>query len=131
MILGIGTDIVSTNRIRSIFESNKNGFIDRVLSDNEKLKIQSAGQGVDIAKYVAKRFAAKEAFAKAIGLGIGRGVNFKDISVINDENGKPIVEVAGKEDFMKSHFDVEDFVIHISLADEEEYAIAYCVIEGK
>jgi holo-[acyl-carrier protein] synthase len=68
---------------------------------------------------LAKRFAAKEAIAKAMGTGIGRHLSFHDIKLSHDINGKPLVEIADKDDLL----------IHLSVADENEYAIAYCIIE--
>ena len=130
MILGIGTDIVSIDRIASSVESYGHKFIDRILSDAEKSRIKEPLLDNSNISYVAKRFAAKEAFAKAIGLGIGRGINFNDIVITNDENGKPLLTVPGKEEFLRSHFTVDKFKIHISISDESKYAIGYCLIEG-
>ena len=130
MILGIGTDIVLIDRIRSLIETNGDRFINRILSEEEKFKIKNSGQNMDISSYVAKRFAAKEAFAKAIGLGIGRGVNFSDICVANDIRGKPVVNILDKKEFLRGHLGAKDFVIHISISDEDQYAVAYCLIES-
>ncbi len=128
MILGIGTDIVSVDRIGSLFKSSGDRFLDRILSNSEKAQIQDPGRNK--ISYLAKRFAGKEAFSKAIGLGMGRGVNFNDVAILNDSNGKPYVELnSDKRDFLKNYFGVEDFVVHISVSDEADYAIAYCVVE--
>lgn len=131
MIIGIGTDIVAVDRIRSAIESKKEKFIDRILSADEKTRIVSPIYDSANVKYIAKRFALKEAFAKATGLGIGRGVNFNNITIINDENGKPILKIPEKEDFLRSYFGVKALKIHISVSDEINYAVAYCLIEGE
>ncbi len=86
MIFGVGTDIISIERVSHILEKNKQGFIKRVLSDHEQALFANKA---DSASYCAKRFAAKEAFAKALGTGIGRTVSFQDLTVRNNENGKP------------------------------------------
>jgi holo-[acyl-carrier protein] synthase len=82
------------------------------------------------ALFFSKRFAAKEAFAKAIGLGIGRGIDFLDIEVENNELGKPQIKILNnKEEFLKKHFNCKNFVIHLSLTDENPLAGAYVIIE--
>ena len=80
--------------------------------------------------FFAKRFAAKEAFSKAIGLGIGRGIDFKDIEVINDDLGKPKINILNnKEIFLKKHFNCENFNIHLSISDDKNAATAIVIID--
>ena len=86
MIYGIGTDIVSIERIQNILNKNRDGFINRVLTEHEKALFANKA---DSAAFCAKRFAAKEAFSKALGTGIGRIVSFQDLTVRSNEHGKP------------------------------------------
>jgi len=86
MIYGIGTDLVNIDRIKKILSKNRDGFVKRVLSEHEQALFANKA---DSAAYCAKRFAAKEAFAKALGTGIGKTVSFQDLTVRNNENGKP------------------------------------------
>ena len=86
MIYGIGTDIVDIERVKKILSKNRDGFVKRVLSEHEQALFTNKAES---AAYCSKRFAAKEAFAKALGTGIGRVVSFQDLTIRNNENGKP------------------------------------------
>ena len=124
MILGIGVDIIENKRIKSLIKNKK--FINRVYSKNEKLISNTTKNKIN---YFAKRFAAKEAFSKALGTGIGRGINFKEVSVKNDKFGKPYYELntyVKKAIFLS--YKVKKFKIFLSLADEKKYSIAYVII---
>ncbi len=136
MIFGVGTDLISVNRIDNLIFKFKEKFEEKIFSENEIKKAHSLKyspeENSSRAKFYAKRFAAKEAFAKALGLGIGRGVDFKDIEIDNDAFGKPIIRILNnKEEFIKSHFGCQNFAIHLSLSDEKEMASAFVVIEKK
>ena len=125
MILGIGVDIIENKRIKSLIKNKK--FINRVYSKNEKLISNTTKNKIN---YFAKRFAAKEAFSKALGTGIGRGINFKEVSVKNDKFGKPYYELntyVKKAIFLS--YKVKKFKIFLSLADEKKYSIAFSVIQ--
>ncbi len=134
MILGIGTDLVSVARIEHLMSQFKEKFAEKIFTPYEimraeKIKI-SADNFLPRALFFAKRFAAKESFAKALGLGIGRGMDFLDIEVRNNELGKPEIKILnGKEEFVKKHFNCEKFAIHLSLSDENPLAIATVIIE--
>jgi holo-[acyl-carrier protein] synthase len=129
MILGIGIDLISIKRIEELKDQFKEKFLQRIFTENE-IKEGSLKSSPEI--FFAKRFAAKEAFAKALGLGLGRGVNFSDIEVFNDEFGKPFLRILNnKKDFVLRHFSCDDFVIHLSLSDENSLANAIVIIEGK
>ncbi|MCS5708285.1 holo-ACP synthase [Candidatus Berkiella cookevillensis] len=122
-IFGIGTDIVSVPRIQKNIDNNKNKFIDRILSDKEKMHLPSE---VQLVGYIAKRFAAKEAFAKALGTGIADGLAFNQISVLNNASGQPYIECEGKAlAFVQAH-NIQS--IQVSLSDEQEYALAFVVL---
>ncbi len=134
MILGVGIDLISVSRIEKLMLNFKEKFLQKIFSVNEisqanKIKITDQNL-VPRALFYAKRFAAKEAFAKAVGTGIGRGINFQDIEVENDALGKPRIQILnGKKTFLKNHFNCEDFVFHLSLTDEKQSAGAVVVIE--
>ena len=129
-ILGIGIDIVNVKRIDGILEKYKTRFINKIFSENEQKKCEKAyNKG---AAY-AKRFAAKEAYVKALGIGIAQGIQWRDICVENEKNGKPILTL-----FNKAKFFLHDFAppekspfIHLSLTDDLLYAQAIVIIEAR
>lgn len=115
MIEGIGIDIVELNRIKKLIERQRK-IIDRVLTLAEKddFEILSEKRRVE---FLAGRFAAKEAFSKAVGSGIGQNLSFLDIEIRKDEKGKPFIV----RPFSKG--------VHLSISHSEQYAIAQVVIE--
>jgi len=134
MILGIGIDLVSAARIEHLMFQFKDKFLARVFTKEEIKKAKKIEVSKDDimprALFYAKRFAAKEAFAKALGLGIGRGIDFTDIEIENDEFGAPKITILNqKEDFIKKHFNCENFQIKLSLTDENPLASAIVIIE--
>ena len=124
MIYGIGTDIVNIDRVKKILSKNRDGFVKRVLSEHEQALFANKA---DSAAYCAKRFAAKEAFAKALGTGIGQVVSFQDLTVRNNENGKPHFTPSEK---LRQYL-VEKNIrqAHLSISDESQNAIAFVVLE--
>ncbi len=127
MILGIGIDLVSIERIEQLENKFKEKFLEKIFTENEVISSKKkSNQKI----FLAKRFAVKEAFSKAIGLGIGRGINFLDVETFNDEFGKPQIKILNnKEEFLKRHFCCESFSIHLSISDEKTFASAMVVIE--
>ena len=124
IIIGIGVDIVDNTRIKNSIK-NKN-FISRIFSTKE---IDQSKKIKDKTSYYSKRFAAKESLSKAIGTGISKGLNFKDISILNDKNGKPYYNLSNKaKKVIYSKFKIKKFKIYLSLADEKNYSIAFSVI---
>lgn len=122
--LGNGVDIIENNRIKKSIK-NKN-FIKRVFSETE---IILANKNYNKTNYYAKRFAAKEAFLKAIGTGLRNGINFKDISIKNNVQGKPFIIINDKiKKIIKKKFKTSKFKIYLSLSDEKKYSIAYVVL---
>ena len=115
MIVGIGIDIVELKRIEKI-SVRQTKFIDRILTAIEKDKFQSLSGKRQI-EFLAGRFAAKEAFAKAYGTGIGQQLSFLDIVVENDENGKPFISQPIQEG------------VHVSITHSAEYAVAQVILE--
>ncbi|PWK54478.1 holo-ACP synthase [Pleionea mediterranea] len=124
-IVGIGTDIVEISRVEKSFKRFGKRFAERILSNDEltskKFKVQPA-------HFLAKRFAAKEAIMKALGTGLAKGVRFDDFTVLNDENGKPVVDVGGKAHDLMAELGVVS--LHISISDEENQAIAFAIAES-
>ena len=123
-ILGIGVDIVENIRIH---KSLKNiSFIKRVFSSSE---ILIAKKMTNKKSYYSKRFAAKEAFVKALGTGFRKNINFKDISVSNDKLGKPNISINKKViKILKDKFAVKKYDIYLSLSDEKQHSIAFVII---
>ncbi|MFP3726994.1 holo-ACP synthase [Priestia filamentosa] len=120
MIVGIGTDIVELTRIESILERIPR-FIEKILTASEKEKALKLN-GKRRVEFVAGRFAAKEAFSKAWGTGIGEQLSFQDIEVTSDDKGKP---------YIKKHPMWRQKNVHVSISHSELYAVANVVIEEK
>ena len=125
MIYGIGTDIVSIKRIQNILNKNRDGFINRVLTDHEKALFTNKA---DSAAFCAKRFAAKEAFSKALGTGIGRVVSFQDLTVRSNEHGKPYFMPSEKLRLYLQEKGIKHG--HLSISDESQNALAFVVLEA-
>ena len=124
MIYGIGTDIVSIKRVQEILKKNRDGFINRVLTEHERALFTNKAES---AAYCAKRFAAKEAFSKALGTGIGRVVSFQDLTVRNNENGKPYFMPSEKLRLYLQEKGIKQG--HLSISDESSNALAFVVLE--
>ena len=123
-IIGNGVDIIENARIRRAIKNNS--FINRIFSISEikKSKIYK-----NKTNYFAKRFAAKEAFVKSIGTGFKNGINFKDISIINNKSGKPTIIITNKlRNILKKKFKINKFKVFLSLSDQNKYSIAYVII---
>jgi len=123
-ILGIGTDIVEISRIKNLFIKNKK-FKYRIFSLKEIKYCESKVN--KIASY-SKRFAAKEAFAKALGVGISKGISFKEISITNNKNGAPFIQLLGKTKIIAEKLTKNKNKIYLTLSDEKKYALATVVI---
>ena len=124
IIFGIGTDIVSVNRIKKSLK-NKN-FINRIFNEKEILKCKKTKNSINC---YAKRFAAKEAFSKALGTGISDGINFNEIIVLNKNSGKPYINIIGQtKKILNKKFKRKKSKISLSLSDEKKYAVAFVTI---
>ena len=123
-IFGIGTDIVNISRIKSALNKNKN-LKKKIYSSNE-IKITEVKFN-KIASY-AKKFAAKEAFSKALGTGVSQGISFNEISINNNIQGKPYIELLGKTKLIVSRTLKKKYKVLLSISDEKKYAIAMVVI---
>jgi holo-[acyl-carrier protein] synthase len=126
MIVGIGTDVVSIERIAGVLERHGERFLKRILTADERRRFDRTKQK---ASHLAKRWAAKEAFSKAIGTGIHPPFQWKSIGVGRDPKGKPLV-VPSPE--MAKHLEKLGVTsAHISLTDDAGVAVAFVVLEGK
>ena len=124
-ILGIGVDIVENRRIQ---KSIKNPlFTKRIYTPKELKQSKVVHNKVG---YFSKRFAAKEAFSKALGTGFRRNLNFKDIEVINDKMGKPYY-VKNKKitKIIQKNFKIKNFKCFLSISDEKNYSTAFAIIQ--
>lgn len=122
MIFGVGTDIVEVNRIKEIITRNVK-FIDKVFSKNEIEYFKNKNFRPE---YIAGRFAAKEAVSKAFGTGF-MGFDFKDIEIDSNALGKPVVILKGKAKILAQKNG--EFKINLSISHEQEYAVAFAVME--
>ena len=130
MILGMGCDIVDIRRIEKVIKRHGEKFIKKVFSHAE---INNNIVNTKQASYYAKRFAAKEAFVKALGLGFREGISWNEISLLNNYFGKPYLEISGRalqqmKKLTAMHGDAMPR-IHVSLSDEFPYAQAVVIIE--
>ena len=125
-ILGVGVDIIKNDRIKNSIKNHK--FRDRIFSSNE-LKLSASSKNK--IGYFSKRFAAKEAFAKALGTGFRNDLNFKDIEIMNDKFGKPYYSDSKKiTKIIKKEFKVKNFNSFLSISDENEYSTAFAIIQS-
>jgi len=126
-ILGIGVDIIENKRIKKSIKNSK--FKNRIYSTKELKQSLLSKNKIG---YFSKRFAAKEAFAKALGIGFRNNLNFKDIEVINDKKGKPYYNKTKKiTKFVQKNFKVKNFNCFLSISDEKDYSTAFTIIESK
>lgn len=125
MIVGIGTDICRVARMGGAFDRHGERLLQRLLADDER---DDCLRHADRARFLAKRFAAKEAFAKALGTGVRGIVRFKDIEVTHDAAGKPLLRFHGE---LSAWLRTRDWLAHVSVSDEQEHALAFVVIEAR
>ena len=126
-IIGNGVDIIKNSRINSSIKIK--GFLNRIFTKKE---IEQGKKLKNKINFYAKRFAAKEAFVKAIGTGFRSDINFIDIEIKNYKNGKPYISLSKKlKNFLKKKFKIQKFKVFLSLSDEKDYSIAFVVIDKK
>ena len=124
-IIGIGVDLVNNKRIKSSIKNKK--FVIRTFCKNEILYSKKI---INKTNYFSKRFAAKEALVKAIGIGFRDGLNFKDIQVLNNKLGKPDYIITPKlKNLVKKIKKVKNFNLFLSISDEKDYSIAFAIIQ--
>jgi len=128
MIYGIGTDICDIRRIRTSLDKHGERFAQKILSDNELATWRSRSarwpeRGV---RFVATRFSAKEAFSKAIGLGMRMPMTWRLCEVAKLPSGQPTLVLHGE---LKAWFEAQGLTAHVSVSDESDYATSYVVVE--
>ena len=125
MIRGIGTDLVEVARVASSLDKLGDKFARRILGPQE---LEVFAEHHAPAAYLAKRFAAKEAVAKAMGTGIGKAIAFTDAQVMNNDLGAPSFIFAGAaQQWMQEH---KVNAVHLSLSDEQQMAMAFVILES-
>ncbi len=126
MIVGVGTDIVDVERIEKVYNKQGESFAKRLLSDSElnEFKHQLYPE-----RFLAKRWALKEAVSKALGTGIAQGVRFKDMTVAHKESGQPYLLLDGSTLIKSNELGITDWAISIS--DEKYHTVAFVVAEHR
>ena len=126
-ILGIGIDIIQNKRVKKLIKNKI--FIKRTFGKDEiKFSIKFNNK----TNYFAKRFAAKEAFAKSLGTGFRNDLNFKDIQIFNDKLGKPYYLISKKINSMiKKKFQIKNYNLSLSISDEKDYSVAFTILQKK
>lgn len=128
MIYGIGTDIIQIPRIEAALSRHGDRFAERILGPEELVKYHHrkakiAARGI---RFLATRFAAKEAFSKAIGIGLKMPMTWRAMQTLNAPSGKPVVVTSGVlEEFMLKN----GLIAQVSITDEVEYAVAFVIVE--
>ena len=130
MVHGIGTDICDIRRIRAALQRHGERFAEKVLGPNEievfrarRARVEARGVA-----YLATRFSAKEAFSKAIGLGLRSPMRWRDCETLNRPSGQPEIRLHGA---LAAWFDQQGLVAHVSLTDENDYATSFVVVETR
>jgi len=124
MIYGIGTDIVEVKRVRELLSKYGIALANKILTSQELLTYKNTKAKEN---FLAKRFAAKEAFAKALGTGMRSPVNFKSIEVIHDSLGKPKIKTIQKLSLLVKSHNIKN--CHLSISDEKNIAAAFVILE--
>tara|TARA_B100000886_G_scaffold319727_1_gene260687 strand:- start:3458 stop:3841 length:384 start_codon:yes stop_codon:yes gene_type:complete len=123
-LFGIGTDIVKISRIKKSI--NRKNFLPRIFNEKEIIKCKKTKNSFNC---YAKRFAAKEAFSKALGTGVSKGMNFNEIVILNEKNGKPYIKlIENTKKIVEKKLKKKKYKISLSLTDEGNYAVAFVTI---
>ena len=130
MIFGIGTDVCDIRRIRASLARHGERFAQKILSEGEMATWRARGarwpdRGIS---YLATRFSAKEAFSKAIGLGMRMPMTWRHCEISKTPSGKPEIVLHGA---LKEWFEAKQLTAHITVTDETDYAASFCVVEKK
>lgn len=123
-IFGVGTDIVKLERVERSYQRHGDKFAERILSSVE-LEVYSEKNNK--VTYLAKRFAAKEAISKALGTGMREGIDFKQLSIVTNQLGKPEVVLQGKAQEWAQKSEITK--VHLSISDERDAALAFAIAE--
>ena len=123
-LFGVGTDIILVNRLKKSLK--KKLFLSRIFNEEEIIKCKRTKKDSNC---FAKRFAAKEAFSKALGTGISKGINFNEIVVLNEKSGKPYIKLINKtKKIVERKLKKKIYKLSLSIADEKDYAVAFVTI---
>ena len=128
MIIGVGTDLVSIDRITRVLARHPDRFADRILSEAERARFDAYEVGPGRNAYVAKQFAAKEAVSKALGTGMREGVQFNRIEVLRNSAGQPGVKLLREALMKAASLGVQRW--HLSLSDEAGFVVSVAIAEG-
>lgn len=130
MIYGIGTDIIRIDRIEAALRRNGMRFAEKILGPEELEKFRRRSAKVEARgmRFLATRFAAKEAFSKAIGLGMRMPMTWCAMQTLNAPSGKPVVVTSGA---LKEFMDINGLSAQVSITDEADYAVAFVIVEKK
>ena len=123
MIKGVGTDLIKIARIEQALEKHGDRFASRILTPNEIQLFKAAPNGV---RYLAKRFALKEAIVKALGTGVAKGVGWQDMNITNNEAGQPFAELSGMAQTVMANLGAS--CLSVSLSDEQDYVLAFAIL---
>ncbi|HET8870576.1 MAG TPA: holo-ACP synthase [Aquabacterium sp.] len=129
MIVGVGTDLCDTTRLARALARHGDGFARKILGPNEYSEFQSRQSRTPerALRYLGTRFAAKEAFSKAIGLGMTAPMSWKSCEVLNDAQGRPYVSLNGE---LADWFRGQGWRVYVSVSDEGQHALAFVVVES-
>ena len=125
MIAGVGTDIVAVERLGKLYGRHGERALEKLLAAVERVDFD---RSKDPARFLAKRFAAKEAFGKALGIGVAAPATLPNIAVVHDALGKPIFAYAP---VLQQHLDQRGLIAHLSISDEAAFAVAFVVLEAR
>jgi holo-[acyl-carrier protein] synthase len=130
VIVGIGTDVCDIRRITTTLERRGDRFPERVLGPAELQVFHARRARVEARgiRYLATRFSAKEAFSKAIGLGIRSPMTWRACEILNEPSGRPFLRLSGE---LAAWFEAQGWVGHVTLTDETDYAASFVVVEKK
>ena len=124
-IIGIGIDLVENKRFKLLLKNKK--FLERIFTKNEIMISKKKSNKVN---YFAKRFAAKEAFSKSLGIGFRNNLNFKDIEILNDKMNKPYYSNSKIiKNIIYNKFKIKRYNLHLSISDEKDYSIAFTILQ--
>ena len=131
MIFGIGTDLIEIERIRAAYLRFGERFAERILGERELeryhlRRLRSDERGI---KYLATRFAAKEAVSKALGLGMRRPMSWRAVEIVNDASGRPVAFIGSAE--LRKFTERHRLTLHVSVSDERAFATAYAIAEAE
>ena len=128
MIVGIGTDICDVRRMRATLARRGERFAERVLGDQELAVFRARRARAEVrgVAYLATRFSAKEAFSKAIGLGIRMPMTWRGCEILNEPSGKPFIRLNGE---LAQWFEARGWRAHVTVTDESDYAASFVVVE--